>query len=621
MTTRNLSVLAALALASAACGGSPDATNPSTEPVGEEAPRGPLGKADAAGSCAGTTGSLCGGKGSGSCYCDDACQGYGDCCADYEPVCKGGAPPSPGGVAAVSCAEAGDICNASPAGAAVYRLYREALRADGKLDETDVVRLGAFLRGSGGRNAAVAAFIAKILATSSTPFAGGAKALLQAYLDGNPAHWVPLDNPVYRVQPGTQANSVLDDAIYLVGEGSLSASTGSTSHSRGYAKKAAGILRFPHGSKAPAYPSSSSEETQRLRSQSPSLALDTAASTAGLNLGAFGFVYRAEKRFYDPNAQYWEGLCHAWSYGALDERINALVDVPGPSSRRGVWIHGQWLSRADLGNWMMGVSDQLGVADTELVDPFVTPRDILLGVTQWVMTSGLGLRADMFNDTEQGASEVWNQPIVAADLSVESVPQPAVDAVLAHARNDPKNSEGVPAGAGVKLVRIRVAWGAEVSDSHEGDASLHTSDWNMYFVTGPDGKVGAGYMAHHLRNANVSGLPVTSSDALPDYFAYPKNAVLDAAFEGAPSSLLKGALDGGVFRFFVGTVLAYGIPDTMRASFEADFGAGVDAATLAERYPGIANAYSPAQWEATFAPKLGAAEAFGARWGKFINPG
>jgi hypothetical protein len=186
---------------------------------------------------------------------------------------------------------------------------------------------------------------------------------------------------------------------------------------------------------------------------------------------------------------------------------------------------------------------------------------------------------------------------------------------------DTKNTKPVPAGAGVKLVKLRVAWGAEVSDSHEGDPSLQTTDWNMYFVTQPDGKVIVGYMAHHLRDANVAGLPVTESDALPDYFAYPKNTILDAALEAKPSQLLNGALDGGVFRFFVGTVLAYGVPETMRASFEADVAGGADAASLAEKYPGIANAYSPAQWEAAFAARLGTGESFGAQWGKFSNPG
>jgi hypothetical protein len=42
---------------------------------------------------AGTCVSACGGYGRGNnqnnCYCDSACTTYGDCCADYQPVCNG----------------------------------------------------------------------------------------------------------------------------------------------------------------------------------------------------------------------------------------------------------------------------------------------------------------------------------------------------------------------------------------------------------------------------------------------------------------------------------------------------------------------------------------------------
>ena len=47
---------------------------------------------------AGPTGSCadaCGGQSPAGCYCDDECTANGDCCADYSPVCLGGAPPGP----------------------------------------------------------------------------------------------------------------------------------------------------------------------------------------------------------------------------------------------------------------------------------------------------------------------------------------------------------------------------------------------------------------------------------------------------------------------------------------------------------------------------------------------
>lgn len=52
------------------------------EPTAEDA-RGPLGKADQAGSCQG----YCGGKSAGHCWCDDWCHEYGDCCSDKILVC------------------------------------------------------------------------------------------------------------------------------------------------------------------------------------------------------------------------------------------------------------------------------------------------------------------------------------------------------------------------------------------------------------------------------------------------------------------------------------------------------------------------------------------------------
>ena len=57
---------------------------------GIESPRGPLGKADAPGSCvAEDGGDLCGGQSEGACWCDDLCADYGDCCGDKQPVCDG----------------------------------------------------------------------------------------------------------------------------------------------------------------------------------------------------------------------------------------------------------------------------------------------------------------------------------------------------------------------------------------------------------------------------------------------------------------------------------------------------------------------------------------------------
>ena len=57
------------------------------------------------------------------------------------------------------------------------------------------------------------------------------------------------------------------------------------------------------------------------------------------------------------------------------------------------------------------------------------------------------------------------------------------------------------------------------------------------------------------------------------------------------------------------------MPASVRAGFEAEVRAGAtDAAALARKYPGVANAYSPQQWAALFAPRGLNARAFGAAW-------
>ncbi|MEM6989584.1 MAG: hypothetical protein AAF721_03780 [Myxococcota bacterium] len=60
-----------------------------TEPATSgETNRARLGKADAFGSCAAADDAdWCGGQSAGNCYCDDACEEYGDCCADFTAVC------------------------------------------------------------------------------------------------------------------------------------------------------------------------------------------------------------------------------------------------------------------------------------------------------------------------------------------------------------------------------------------------------------------------------------------------------------------------------------------------------------------------------------------------------
>jgi hypothetical protein len=82
--------------------------DPESEASEDEAVRGKIGKADLVGSCEGA----CGGPSSGNCWCDDACEDFGDCCQDKVDVCEepGGCPgENPAGCAADGCGD-GQTC-------------------------------------------------------------------------------------------------------------------------------------------------------------------------------------------------------------------------------------------------------------------------------------------------------------------------------------------------------------------------------------------------------------------------------------------------------------------------------------------------------------------------------
>jgi hypothetical protein len=492
-------------------------------------------------------------------------------------------------------------------GQALARTYQDLLRVRGSIDKASALKLTAFLKGQ--EQAEAKAILQQIVADSTSKLSTEARTAMGDALAGKVVGDVPLDNAVYRIALGKTASGVGDDELYIKGNGTLQSNTGISGHSRGYAKKADGVLRGAHGSTMPTHRGFGDGAAEL-----PPVALDAAVKGFGVNL-SYSFDAMSKTHF-DPKAQYWEGICHAWTYSSLDERLNVLIDSEGPAGKRGLWFFGHWMSRADLGNWMMGVSNQLSVTDADLVSAYVTPDALFKGIAEWVMTGRKGLRADLFNDVEQGGAEVWNQPIVAANISLEGVAPAARDAVIAYAKS---KSPMLPAIADIKLARIGADWGAEVSDNHEEGVALRRIQWNMYLATEASGRVVGAYMAHHVAaKIPVSiTLPLRTSDALPDYFAYPKHELVDAALAGKPSQLLDNAFEGPHFRFFVSTVLARGIPDATREAFETQVLASAtpDAALLRVRFPGIANAYSEQQWKTSFATKLGAGQSFGAVWG------
>lgn len=86
------------------------------------------------GSCAGA----CGGEGSGTCFCDDSCFSFGDCCADVCDVCSAtltgcGGPPPEGCTADDDCTGT-DVCvsgHCIPAAATGYNVTVDSVDASG----------------------------------------------------------------------------------------------------------------------------------------------------------------------------------------------------------------------------------------------------------------------------------------------------------------------------------------------------------------------------------------------------------------------------------------------------------------------------------------------------------
>ncbi|MHB8874918.1 MAG: hypothetical protein ACYC8T_14615 [Myxococcaceae bacterium] len=431
----------------------------------------------------------------------------------------------------------------------------------------------------------------------------GAKDVIEKFL-ATPTPW-PGALPL-RALPGGDPTSLDDDRVALGPDGSMRGSSGVVPYSRGYAAVKNGPLRERHGSLAPDSEVLSSRERSRVRNQPPGAALDLAARAHGVRLGE-GFERMAKsKAFSDPAAEPWWGKCHAWAWSALSNEVSARVDVGGPEGERGLWIAGQWLSRADLGNWMMGVADSISIGDgNQLFDARVTAEDLLKGVSQYLIEGGGGVVVDIHNDRAHGGKrEVWNQPFVGADVDTRTLSGEGAQAVLRLARADGR------AGSAVKHVHVVGRYGNERGDGHEGPWDSESRSWNLYAVTDAAGTVVAAYTADDPRLAGARGLPTRKSQELPEYFWKPTLKAIDDALEGRANSVIDRDVHGPEYRFFVGTVLGRGVPGATRARFEAEVAklppgrvAQAKRAALLGEFKGVAEAYSIEQW----------ARAFGAR--------
>jgi hypothetical protein len=282
-----------------------------------------------------------------------------------------------------------------------------------------------------------------------------------------------------------------------------------------------------------------------------------------------------------------------------------------------VWIGGQWLSRADLGNWMMATADVIAINDPQtMFKGELTASELVKGTTQFMMNDGGGVVADVFNDKKKGHKEVWNQPFVSADLTSHALTGSSAQHLLELARR-----EGVSGGTAVKQVTIVGRYGVEQNDGWEGPPGMSSKTWTLYAVTDSSGKMLTAYMADDKKLDRVGPLPTRATDDLPDYFWKPKLQAIDDVLAGRANWNVETDAHGAEFKFFVGTVLTKGVPGTVRAGFEAELNATppgpLDATTaqrLAQRYPGVANAYSPTQWKALLEPRGLDAKRFGASW-------
>ncbi|MDP1823457.1 MAG: hypothetical protein Q8L48_09450 [Archangium sp.] len=450
------------------------------------------------------------------------------------------------------------------------------------------------------------------LVASSPRTTLGARNVIEAFLVA-PAPATPL-----AVLPGTDASTFDDDRLVLGPDGSTRGASGVTPYTRSYAAVREGPMRVAHGSRPPSSTVLTGEEHESASTQPPAEALDAMARARGASLGA-GFVAMANaKGAYDPTAPAWWGKCHAWAWSALSAELSARVDVGGPEGQRGLWLSGHWVSRADLGNFLMGVADTIALGEgNQLFRVPVTPTDLLQATAQFLLDGGGGVVADIHNDAVHGGDrEVWNQPFVAADVDTQTLSGPGAEAVLGLARADGKS------GTTVKHVHLVGRYGNERSNDWEGPAGMASRSWNVYAVTDASGAVVAAYLADDERLEGATGLPTRASHELPEYFWKPTLRSIDAGLEGSGLRAIDADPLAKEYRFFVGTVLTRGVPGSMRAAFEAEVNAlppgfiqAKDVAALLQAYSGVSEAYSPEQWDRAFASRGLSAKAFGFRDG------
>ncbi len=493
-------------------------------------------------------------------------------------------------------------------------LEAQFLKNDKRIDAGEAQKLLAEAK-KGGVSAAEKAELQALIARNKDKLAPEASKVFETYFKPSGPVTPPAQAEVIRSLTGSNPASFEDDKVFLGRDGTLSGKADVSSYTRSYDSIKDGPLRFRHGSNVPESSVISSTDLDAAKKNTPGQALDAAAKAFGVTVDGFETMANSQD-FYNDKADYWWGKCHAWTWSSLDKTINKLVDVEGPSGQRGLWVGGQFMSRADLGNWMMATADRISISDnSSYMKQGLSAMDLLKGTTQFMMNNGGGVVADVWNDAKKGHKEVWNQPFVGADVTNTTLTGDVAQKLL-----DKAKADGIT-GASVKQVSIVGTYGVEQSDAHEDDPGRSTKTWNMYVITDANGLALTSYMADDAKVKDIPGLPTTYTDDIPEYFWKPTLQAIEDTLKGRQNDVVDDDSHGPEFKFFVGTVLAKGVPATTRAAFEAEFQAlpagavSADALkALSKKYPTVANAYSPDQWKTIFAPRGLTAKAFGAAW-------
>jgi hypothetical protein len=510
---------------------------------------------------------------------------------------------------------------APPDTAQVARLARllERLAANGSIDKGEVQRLFREARRGG-------------VSLEKLEFLEGARRTYQhqlrpdvaAHFDQELAQVVPPPfAPRYaeaiRVLVGSNPASLEDDELFIGRDTLRESSTGIQPYTRGWGATSVGPFRMRHGSPAPASTVLAPQALTELRGRSPGASLDRAAEVFGVRVNSFEALANSSN-FYRADAVDWEGKCHAWAWAALHPWLNEKVDVPGLAGERGLWIGGEWISRADLGTWLMGVADRISLARGELFADRLTPEQLLKSVGQYLFERPVGFIGDIHLDARKGNREIWNQPFVEARVARRPLSRTAERALVNLARE-----QGQARAAHAQLLAVTGHYASEpesssAGDNHEEAPIIAQRNWNLYAVLDGEGKVVKAYMAYDDALKKLQ-LPTHTSDDLLEYTWLPNLQPVEDALAGRPNATIDSDALGPHFRFFIQTVLDKGVSAATRAGFERDLwqqppGAlGAEAvARLAQAYPGVANAYSPAQWAEHFAARGLSAESFGAAW-------